>query len=331
MESSRRILILKSDRTGFEQFFIRRMQTDGVKVMPVYRVRKGLFWYLAVICLQVLRLPAGPLFYGHWYRERERFDTIIVFDRVLSWRILTDIRKRFPGSRCLVWMWNPAAVLEDRQIPPEKPEAYEIWSFDGGDCARFGWRKNEQFFFDSLPELRTDVPSENKSAGPDPAGGSRTSVSGIRWDAVFLGYDKGRYLQLREMEAVLRRAGLRTCFRIAADRTSPKDGSFAEPVPYEAYLRDVRDAACVVDVPQAGQRGITLRVLEALYSGRKLITTDESVRETDFCREENILIWEKDTDEEALLRFFNRPAVPVPEDILRKYSYQAWLERFFAE
>lgn len=80
---------------------------------------------------------------------------------------------------------------------------------------------------------------------------------------------------------------------------------------------------CVLDSPQAGQLGLTIRVLEALGAKKKLITTNQDVVNYDFCRPENIYVF-NDTfnlsDD-----FFTKPYVEVDNKIYEKYSLKSWL------
>ena len=54
-------------------------------------------------------------------------------------------------------------------------------------------------------------------------------------------------------------------------------------------MNDVYEASrCVLDSAQAGQLGLTIRVLEALGAKKKLITTSPEVKRYDFYCEDNI-------------------------------------------
>ena len=48
------------------------------------------------------------------------------------------------------------------------------------------------------------------------------------------------------------------------------------------------NSRCILDSPQAGQLGLTIRVLEALGAKKKLITTNKDIKNYDFYKEENI-------------------------------------------
>lgn len=84
------------------------------------------------------------------------------------------------------------------------------------------------------------------------------------------------------------------------------------------------NSKAVLDSPQAGQLGLTIRVFEALGAKKKLITTNEDIRNYDFYREENIYIYDgKIINLQS--SFFKKSYTEIPNDIYQKYSLRNWL------
>ena len=85
------------------------------------------------------------------------------------------------------------------------------------------------------------------------------------------------------------------------------------------------DSRCVLDSAQAGQLGLTIRVLEALGAKKKLITTNEDVVNYDFYRRENIYVYD---GKQVNLSdpFFTQPYQELDEDVYEKYSLRSWLK-----
>ena len=48
------------------------------------------------------------------------------------------------------------------------------------------------------------------------------------------------------------------------------------------------DSRCILDAPQAGQVGLTIRTIECLGAKRKLVTTNSDIKNYDFYNENNI-------------------------------------------
>lgn len=80
---------------------------------------------------------------------------------------------------------------------------------------------------------------------------------------------------------------------------------------------------CVLDSAQAGQLGLTIRVLEALGAKKKLITTNDDVVNYDFYKPENIYVYDGKIDLEDV--FFKSDYVEVDNNIYAKYSLRSWL------
>ena len=86
----------------------------------------------------------------------------------------------------------------------------------------------------------------------------------------------------------------------------------------------IAGSRCILDSPQDGQLGLTIRVFEALGAKKKLITTNEDVKNYDFYRPENIFVFNGKIDFES--PFFTMPFQELNQIIYEKYSLRNWLE-----
>ncbi len=92
----------------------------------------------------------------------------------------------------------------------------------------------------------------------------------------------------------------------------------------EAVLDVFEKSRCILDAPQAGQTGLTIRTLECLGAKRKLITTNFDIRNYDFYNTNNILIFDGNVDPD--IPFFTKEYEDIPEKIYQKYSLRHWLK-----
>ncbi|WP_147587371.1 CgeB family protein [Holdemanella biformis] len=91
-------------------------------------------------------------------------------------------------------------------------------------------------------------------------------------------------------------------------------------------MNDVYETSrCVLDSAQAGQFGLTIRVLEALGAKKKLITTNKDIVNYDFYRPENIYVYEGHIDLDNV--FFKEEYKEVDKEIYEKYSLRSWLKK----
>lgn len=86
---------------------------------------------------------------------------------------------------------------------------------------------------------------------------------------------------------------------------------------------------CILDSPQAGQEGLTMRVFETLGARRKLITINPDIKQYDFYRPENIYVYEGEFDYEDV--FFKSAYCNIDEKIYQKYSLRSWLKEILSE
>lgn len=61
-------------------------------------------------------------------------------------------------------------------------------------------------------------------------------------------------------------------------------------ISYMEILELISQSRVIVDITKSNQVGITLRVLEAAFMGKKLLTNNKCVKELDFYNEKNMLI-----------------------------------------
>lgn len=89
-------------------------------------------------------------------------------------------------------------------------------------------------------------------------------------------------------------------------------------------MNDIYESSrCVLDSAQAGQLGLTIRVIEALGAKKKLITTNEDVLNYDFYRPENIYVYKGKVDLNDI--FFKSEYKEIEKTVYEKYSLRSWL------
>jgi len=97
-----------------------------------------------------------------------------------------------------------------------------------------------------------------------------------------------------------------------------------EKVSKSEIIKLYNSAKCILDAPQAGQNGLTMRTIECLGLKKKLITTNSDIKNYDFYDESNILVYDENLDLDS--PFFKNEYKELPETIYRKYSLENWLK-----
>ena len=102
-----------------------------------------------------------------------------------------------------------------------------------------------------------------------------------------------------------------------------------EPMPKQVLLEYYKKSLIQIDLQDPLQTGLTMRTIETLGAKKKLITTNEHVKEYDFFRPNNILVVDRknpivDKD------FLSSPYTELPQEIYQKYSISSWLNILFS-
>ena len=140
-----------------------------------------------------------------------------------------------------------------------------IYSFDVKDCKKYGWiYTNELYSKNEL--LLKDKPSH---------------------DVYFIGLDKGRAKELKQIYDYFCDAGLICDFNIIAEKSTPHisaDGFniHSRRLSYKEVLAGINDSKCILEIVQNGQSGMTMRPYEAIFYNKRLLTNNRCLEEMPF-------------------------------------------------
>lgn len=96
------------------------------------------------------------------------------------------------------------------------------------------------------------------------------------------------------------------------------------PLTYNENLYRVEQASILIDIHSPVHSGLSFRIFEALFYNKKLITTNQKVRDYDFYHPNNIFIWDM-TNENKINDFLNIQYIEIPREIKYKYSFTNWI------
>lgn len=234
---------------------------------------------------------------------------IFIFGSLIYSDYIAKIRQIFPKVR-LIYLYSNL-VKDKASIYPDLLDQYncEKYTWDKSDCTKYGINYSKPFYQNSFS---------------------------LQWnenfihDAVFIGVDKGRYSLLKKLEAYLNAHCIRTYFHIVSDSklTRFKKTDYKKPISYSEYLNHIKISKCIIDIVQQGQYGLTMRIFEAIFNNRKIITNNKNIKEYDFYTPENIFILDGSNIDERLLAFINSPIVPIDKNIINTYCFDSWLNQF---
>lgn len=120
-----------------------------------------------------------------------------------------------------------------------------------------------------------------------------------------MGREKGRGELFREIGAMLERAGATFDPVFRQDSLHPWKGKTI--MPYREVTDLVREADVLVDCYDRQDAGLSLRPLEAMFWGKKLVTNKQDMRQQDFYDDSWVYVMGEDRDLRTCDLFITMP------------------------
>ncbi len=272
-------------------------------------------------------IPSASMerYFADWTEHITGYDTVIMGQSVRSREVFEKIRELNPSAR-LIQTYNDTIDDDGRNNPRHyQGMGIEFYTFDKGDAEKYK-SYGMQFKHYFWPNAATVDDAERFMKQQD-----EPVVK--RQEAFFIGADRGRLKYLMSLSDRLKDMGVEAKFHIVGELHGHYYGHQREVITrqrlsYEEVIDEDRHSCAIIDVPQPGQMGLTLRPMEALFFGRKLITTNKDIKNYDFYCPENIFILDEQPDED-IRAFLNAPMKKIPFDIVSGYTAERWLNGFF--
>lgn len=248
---------------------------------------------------------------------RGGYDLILVVQgESVSAQTLLRMRAHFPRARLVFYTWDS---LDNKPFAVAKLSHYDqCLSFDPADAVRYGMRSRPLFF---TRGFECPLPS------------------GFRFDISFIGtIHSDRYQVVRKISGRLPPA-TRTAWYLYVQApwmywarrifTSQLDGASRGEFRFQPLARTlVQDiyfaSKSILDIEHPNQHGLTMRTIETLGTGTKLVTTNAAVSEYDFFNSRNICVIDRSNPQIAT-EFFETPYEAVPTEVYERYKLSRWV------
>ncbi len=279
---------------------------------------KDLSFHLPVF-LQFVDSVTPSYWYGDWKERITSFDTVILIDEIRGSDVFEYILKNNPSCNLCVFFDTLIASGSAKD-----PSRYKHLPIRFVTCDR---KVAKQYGLPFMPYFYIFSPYDFNEY-------SRLTHVTEKQDVFFVGEEKGdRGEKLAEIAAVLDKVGLTYEFHLVPKNRHRglfrrrKKNSY---MPYPEVIERIRNSRAVLEMSSGGQTNLTQRVYEAMFFGKKLITTSAEVRCYDFYSPENIFILGERRLEE-LPSFLCSSFQPIPENVLGEYTFDGWIKRFLSE
>lgn len=295
-------LILKDNTYSFDQYYSSHMQRDSIDVREPYtRLNK----FQLGTKRAAMRLHNDELltpFLAKWKNDIGEYQTIVVFDNVADIPLLKWLKNHTDNARIIFWLWN----IFDGDLSEYRKYA-EIYCFDEDFAKKKQIGYAPQFYFSS--DLK--------------------QVHAVGNSVYYVGYDKNRYEVLHKIACYLDGQSIGYHFELMknpANSYMESNWIFLQDdvLDYKLVLQGIAETSAILEINRNDQTGLTVRTLEAITYGKKLITNNKEIISYDFYNQNDFYVFDED-HLEGLAEFMNDLYVPVPETVLKTYTYDEWL------
>ncbi len=237
-------------------------------------------------------------------------DTLIVIgEEVYNYWVLSHICKHLKHK--VAYFWNPCVsainqkVCRELQSGDKAKAIVEYIRALGFTMATFDSSDAEKYNMYYYPQFYRSYPKEMKQ------------IEKSDFDFFFCGRDKGRREMIDYFQERLSKFG-KCKFILIPEKN-------ADYFTYFDYLDVVKKAKVLCEICQEGQSGLTIRALEAVFHGKKLITTNVGIKSMDFYNPNNILVLSSETTNGEIKSFLSKDKVSLEQDIMREYEVSTML------
>lgn len=277
------------------------IEEKGVKVFSPFYGDNMPLRLLRELCF---RLPFLPKII--WYKKdilHEHYDFINIIDVNITAHYLNWIKKKYPEAQ-LNFLYNNMVGKARNIVPGKIPNGIRVWTYDDYDARKYGINLYQNYWVRDMLFKAKKTPE---------------------FDVFFVGKDKGRGERLLSLEKKLQELGLRTKFIITKDKKFSKEKNYYQaPISYEQVIDIDARSSAILNLTMDNQEGITMRDMESVAIGVKLITTNKNIVTKDLYNKNNVFILGVD-DLNALPQFLDSEYVDVWKKIKTKHTFEAMM------
>lgn len=287
----KKVLIIKRNDNDFDQYVIKRIADECPEADVM-----DLFWIKGRIgrkLVKILKTTFKGKFLGIVCRinksKLKNYNTIILFDDYPDLPIVDYLKRYNKDSLYKMWFWNVPNYSIDNYR-----EKLELYCFDKAFCDKNEIEYINQFY---LTEVNKVEKYNNKFE---------------YYDVVYIGYDKNRYEILKEITEKFDEYKFKSkIILISGDNKNKykQTNNFVitnKFLKYEELISLENNAKAIIEIVNDNQTGLTLRTLEALCLGKKLITNNVAIKNMEIYSKSNVFIINEDPYDE-LTHFLNTP------------------------
>lgn len=226
--------------------------------------------------------------------------------------------EHYPKARKILYLWDAWSLIENKEVLLRNFQ--EIFTFDSEDSKKYGFTLRPLFY--------TKCSNQNVAKNID--------IS-------FIGTEHSNRLEnLRRIKTLCKSEKLTYFFRlmttnvpiikahlnIAPYNRSDLDILVRKPLSYDEVMSFSDRSRCVVDFSHPAQCGLTMRTIETIANGCKLITTNRYINEYRDLPENSFLVIDESTTDECIINFLVKPVTAF--NISKRYTLESFINELIS-
>lgn len=232
---------------------------------------------------------------------------------------IKQLRILNPNAKIILEIWDSIANNKDALDKIKLVD--KTFSFDPKDCEKYNLNFRPLFYTEQYNDI-----SLNKCK--------------YDYDLMFIGtVHSDRYKILKSIESKLANYGYKTYFYmyipskmlylirkyIFREFVGSNINEFKfKSLSQNEIISIIEKTRVVIDIHHPKQIGLTMRTIEMVGANKKLITTNNNVKEYDFYKETNIQVVDRNISN-LNMKIFESEYEPIDYNIKKRYSLQSWL------
>lgn len=240
-------------------------------------------------------------------------DILVIKGELLDEGFLRSIRLVQPNARLISYQWD--SMERFPELARRQSLFDRVLTFDQADHIRYRDFILRPTFY--RPEI-IEAARRPESVSP--------------FDFCFVGWlHHDRLKQVEALRRQIQNLGMTAFFylftgtRTAIQLTLQGKGKdiHRRHLPFNKYAEKIAACRVIIDLPHPRQRGLTMRALEAVAAGKKMITTSQDVKLYDFYHPEQFQVIDGSRPQ-IDPAFIGSKTPLVPSNIVEQYSLRSW-------
>ena len=248
----------------------------------------------------------------------------IIKGEVFNRDIIEKLKKNYPNAKLILYLWD--SIKNYKEIKDCLPLFDKTLTFDLNDS-----KEIETLLFRPLFYLDDFKNCQMSSVDRDIDLLFIGTVHSDRWLFLKKLKDQAEGIKLKVYYYLYIQSPILYFIRKIFDkrlRTMPfKDIQFYS-ISKSRVIELINKTKVIIDIQHPKQTGLTMRAIEILGAKRKLITTNQAIKEYDFYSENNTFIIDRD-DPIINSDFWNSKYEELSEEMYEKYSINGWIKDIF--